>query len=442
MTKVKKILILLSIAIALVLIPNIANAAVSVKKDDNTTAGTQKFYFSGLTLDTKHEYQFGLTKTTGATINDWFLITDYTESTVNIELEGNNVKFTDVITAVEKGYITIKDKTTDSIILDHFQVDLSIPFLKVTNYTVINNGKNIGDEKIEVRFWNGGNSKPFYQYEKIADETLINKYKEIKNKNGDYLELQSLLKKKAPTANWKSWQHWGYAFSGNTTATGSGYTESIVKVPDEGLYYMWLYFQGGANTRNLYGCILVDNLQPDIAVESISLPGTEKVELGKTLKLTPTFNPEKATNKIVTWSSSDESVATVDNNGTVTPKKIGSTVITVVSKDGNKKATCTVTVIASSNSNNSSNNNNSNSNNNSNNSNNNNKNNNTNNNTVDKAGNNSDNKTTTDGKEDKTTAKGTIPQTGVGIGLTVMIVVLVGVTIIAYIKYKKLKEIK
>ena len=47
----------------------------------------------------------------------------------------------------------------------------------------------------------------------------------------------------------------------------------------------------------------------------------------------------------------------------------------------------------------------------------------------------------TDGKEDKTTAKGTIPQTGVGIGLTIMIVVLAGATTIAYIKYKKLKNI-
>ncbi len=418
MTKVKRILILSIIALAMVLIPNIANAAVSVEKDPNTT-GTQKFYFSGLTLDKGHEYQFGLTKTAATQVKDgeWYLITDYTESTANIEITGDNVKFTDVITAVEKGYITIKDKTTDSIILDHFQVDLSIPFLKVTNYTVINNGKQFSTKEAEcinVNYWNSKNSKPFYQYEKITDETLINKYKEIKSKNGNYLELASLLKTKVPTANWKSWGYWnGY---GSSNKIGFGYTEKTVNVPDSGLYYMWLYFQGGENTRDLYGYILVDNLQPDVALESISLPGTEKVELGKTLKLTPTFNPEKATNKIVTWSSSDESVATVDNNGTVTPKKIGSTIITVVSKDGNKKATCTVTVVAASNNNN--------------------------NNNQGNANGSTNNNTSTNGEEDKTIATGTIPQTGVGIGLTIMIVVLIGTTIIAYIKYKKLKMIK
>lgn len=417
MTKVKKILILCTIALAILLIPNIVNATVSVKKDSDTSAGTQKFYFSGLTLDKKHEYQFGLTKTSATPIEDkkWYLITEYTETTANIEITLNNVEFTDVITAVEKGYITIKDKTTNSVILDHFQVDLSIPFLKVTNYTVINNGQNLSDNgEINVNCWCAGNSKPFYQYEKITDEALINKYKEIKSKKGNYLELTPLLKTKVPTANWKGWGYWN-GHSSNSTGIGYGFTERTVNVPDSGLYYMWLYFQGGKNTRDLYGCILVDNLQPDIAVESISLPGTEKVELGKTLKLTPTFNPEKATNKIVTWNSSDESVATVDNNGTVTPKKIGSTIITVVSKDGNKKATCTVTVVAASNNNKG--------------------------NANSGTNNNTGNKTSTDGKEDKTTAKGTIPQTGVGIGLTIMIVVLAGATTIAYIKYKKLKNI-
>lgn len=82
----------------------------------------------------------------------------------------------------------------------------------------------------------------------------------------------------------------------------------------------------------------------NVAVVSISLPSTKTVELGKTITLQPTFNPTNATNKIVTWDSSDKTVATVDNAGKVTPKKVGSTIITVTTQDGNKKATCTVTV--------------------------------------------------------------------------------------------------
>lgn len=124
---------------------------------------------------------------------------------------------------------------------------------------------------------------------------------------------------------------------------GYGNTQKKVSVPDEGLYYMWLYFQG-TNIKDIYGCIMVDNLEDEISLTSISLPSTQEVELGKTITLTPTFNPSNTTDKTVTWTSSDESVATVNSNGVVTPKKVGSTIITVTSNQGKKTARCTVTV--------------------------------------------------------------------------------------------------
>ena len=147
--------------------------------------------------------------------------------------------------------------------------------------------------------------------------------------------------------------------------------------------------------------------------------------MGKTLILTPTFNPTNATNKIVTWSSSNESVATVDNAGKVTPKKVGSTIITVTSQDGNKKATCTVTVVETSNNNNQSNNNNV-----------------VTNNTNSGITNTSNpNNSGTSGQKDTTTATGKLPQTGIGIGLISTIVSLIVGSIFTYKKYSKLKGI-
>ena len=61
--------------------------------------------------------------------------------------------------------------------------------------------------------------------------------------------------------------------------------------------------------------------------------------------LTATVSPNNATNKDVTWSSSNTSVATV-SNGTISAKATGSSIITVTTVDGSYTATCTVTVNA------------------------------------------------------------------------------------------------
>ncbi|MDE7227814.1 MAG: Ig-like domain-containing protein, partial [Treponemataceae bacterium] len=80
-----------------------------------------------------------------------------------------------------------------------------------------------------------------------------------------------------------------------------------------------------------------------IRVENIALSMTElTLARGETGKLTATVLPENADNKTVTWQLSDTSVATVDDDGTVTALKQGTAVITAQA-DG-KTATCTVTV--------------------------------------------------------------------------------------------------
>lgn len=60
--------------------------------------------------------------------------------------------------------------------------------------------------------------------------------------------------------------------------------------------------------------------------------------------LIATFTPSNATNKAVTWSSSNSAVATVDSNGQVLAKAAGNAVITVTSEDGQKTANCSVSV--------------------------------------------------------------------------------------------------
>lgn len=66
-------------------------------------------------------------------------------------------------------------------------------------------------------------------------------------------------------------------------------------------------------------------------------------ESGATGTLVATVAPANATVDTVTWSSSDETVATV-SNGVVTPLIAGTTIITVTTTDGSFTATCEVTV--------------------------------------------------------------------------------------------------
>ncbi len=71
-------------------------------------------------------------------------------------------------------------------------------------------------------------------------------------------------------------------------------------------------------------------------------PSTLTITAGETGSLTATVTPSNATDKSVTWKSSDESVATV-KNGTVTALKAGSATITATTSNG-KTATASITV--------------------------------------------------------------------------------------------------
>ena len=84
------------------------------------------------------------------------------------------------------------------------------------------------------------------------------------------------------------------------------------------------------------------NVTVTVDIESLSLDKTNlSLSIGETAQLTATVKPDNATDKNVSWTSSDESIAKVDN-GKVTAVKSGKATITA--KCGGKIAECAVTV--------------------------------------------------------------------------------------------------
>lgn len=80
-------------------------------------------------------------------------------------------------------------------------------------------------------------------------------------------------------------------------------------------------------------------------VSGVSLNNTElTLKIGETAKLVATITPEDATNKNVTWESSDPSVVSVDAEGNIKALKEGTATITVTTEEGKFTATAKITV--------------------------------------------------------------------------------------------------
>lgn len=136
-------------------------------------------------------------------------------------------------------------------------------------------------------------------------------------------------------------------FNLNTFETNINYsTESDVANSDD-LFNKYgisisgdvLTINNGKETRKFY------RTKKYSSVKSVSLNyNSLDLRIGDTMSLKASINPSDAYNKGVSWKSSDSSIVNVDSSGNISALKEGTATITVTTEDGNKKATCNVTV--------------------------------------------------------------------------------------------------
>lgn len=133
-----------------------------------------------------------------------------------------------------------------------------------------------------------------------------------------------------------------YTSSNKNVATVSSAGKVIAKAPGTATITVRTK---GKNVKGNYLKRTVTIKVSDISVTGVELDAHEltlDVNAGSTL--TATVAPAKATNKAVTWTSSDSSVASVDANGYVKAIKAGTATIKVTTVDGSFSDTCSVTV--------------------------------------------------------------------------------------------------
>ena len=148
------------------------------------------------------------------------------------------------------------------------------------------------------------------------------------------------------TYQWQQSTDNGSSWTNIERETNASYTINSTNTSMNGYQYRCVVTgSGGVSVISQTATLTVQAKPASVPVTDVSLDkGTISLFTGESETLTAMVVPVTATDKSVTWSSSDNTVATVDNTGNVTAVGAGNATITVTTQDGGKTDTCTVTV--------------------------------------------------------------------------------------------------
>ncbi|MBQ7574701.1 MAG: leucine-rich repeat protein [Clostridia bacterium] len=153
---------------------------------------------------------------------------------------------------------------------------------------------------------------------------------------GDYLSPGDVIK-----GNTDLVVHWDFTGTGLDVYTDDDGKHEYTMSNDYAKYVVtWVEFDYEDEKK------IFMNYEPCTSVSSVTLTESAiTLVTGETSSLSATVAPEDAYDKSLTWTSSDNNVATVDENGNVTAIGVGTATVTATSKmESSVSATCNVTV--------------------------------------------------------------------------------------------------
>lgn len=415
------------------------DAAVSYTRTFSGNDGSIQINLTGVTLDTKKAYSYALV-TRGGTPEKWQALTEYTANTAQVKLMSNIEEIVDVLKVTDTGMLYIKDNSNDKYIVEALEVDLKLPYLQTLQYTF----HSVGFYDVKRIYSEIGDTES-QAIQRVTDKTLIEQFLNVKNNGGNIVSLEKYL----------------------TARPTTGYINTVYIHENEyndGLYLVWVKL-GASGCKDIYGCIIHDGLPeaktlaeymgnadlvaPTVKAIEVTSPTTGTYKTSQTVKIRVKFS------EVITGSSVPtlkikfgESAERTVTNGTIKDNYIEYSYniqetdkgqLAVVSLSGGSikdtsgneaKLSCPVisgyTIKANVDGT---------------------INNNTDNQDKDNNKKDEDNKDNTqnDGTtndQDKTVAPGKLPQTGLGIGITVTIVAVVGIVALAYFKYNSYRDVK
>ncbi len=292
------------------------NSGITYTREFPSNDGTIVVNFNGLELEETGVYQYGLTTQGGEEPEEWYDIAERTETTATVTLSGSSEKMNEVLAKTNNGIVWIKKSDADNSTAIKVNVDLTLAVENAVSITNVSNGIRAKDDYSSINglYKYGYYSKRLettaYQFMKITDAEIMNKWLEHKENNSDIKIVTDLINEKIPVPSN------GYT-SGDTI-----YSDQFNPRKD-GLYLIWISLTGDGY-KTVYGYVIYDGLYETGKTltdynlkEETTQPTTPSTDTTPTTNPTPetttpaTVEPLTAT---VSYSTTGSIIATIKTN--------------------------------------------------------------------------------------------------------------------------------